>query len=172
MTDQPYDEGGPGYVPEVQAPPQDTGHMTTNPNTVFHPPSGQSYQEGGPGYVPPQQGPPPTAPQPPASELPPAGYIPAGALAEIIDQALARQSKSFDEKLAKIQEERDAERQAAITQAGDLGLIAEHAGGPGLVRAATWSFHDQQLAIRGEHPLQQQEAERQKRQKERESANR
>lgn len=91
--------------------------------------------------------------------MPPAGYIDASTVQAMIDQAIARKDEQHAAEIADISTRLTAAEAAAeAANARVAGLITTqvpaHAGGPGIVIADTWSQWDQELAARGEHPLQ------------------
>jgi hypothetical protein len=76
----------------------------------------------------------------------------------VIGPAGSQDSPDFQEAVRQAVEKELAARQPAPPPATAGGNpLHTHSAGPGDTIAETWSYHDQQLAIRGEHPSQQEE---------------
>jgi hypothetical protein len=76
----------------------------------------------------------------------------------IVDERLAAQKQEHDAEVARLSAEVQSMRDAARGPGGDV--IPNNGAGIGVNFEPTWSQHDQDLANRGEHPLQQEEASR------------
>lgn len=94
----------------------------------------------------------PSAWGPNAGETGTPGTVSIDDVHRIVQQALDRQQEIHNNEMAALRQEL-SDQHATVMAAFD-SIVPEHAGGVGLQRAETWSQHDQELALRGEHPLQ------------------
>jgi hypothetical protein len=74
----------------------------------------------------------------------------------IVDERLSQQKEAHDAEVSSLRAEVQSMRDAARGPGGDV--IPANGGGIGTERADTWGQYDQDLANRGEHPLQQENA--------------
>lgn len=72
----------------------------------------------------------------------------------IVDERLSAQKTAHDAEVSSLRAEVQSMRDAARGPGGDV--IPNNGGGIGVEFADTWSQYDQDLANRGEHPLQQE----------------
>jgi len=74
----------------------------------------------------------------------------------IVDERLNAQKQAHDAEVSSLRAEVQSMRDAARGPGGDV--IPNNGGGIGITIADTWGQYDQDLANRGEHPLQKENA--------------
>lgn len=73
------------------------------------------------------------------------------AITASVEKALAAQDKAHQEQMQTLRE--------SLAGGGSVvTAVPGNSGGPGTDVQETWSLYDQQLAAKGEHPLQQESA--------------
>lgn len=80
------------------------------------------------------------------------GYLSEEIVQSMIDQALSRQAKSYEDQVASLTAQLSTAQEAA--KAPVLTRVPEHAGGIGHEIRKTWSLMEQELSRLGRHPDQ------------------